>query len=289
MATYGEFVKRNAGYIASDVQEKIRRTRVLIAGCGMGSTVPEAMLRAGFFNLALADGDRVEVHNLNRQNYVFDDVGTPKVDALKKRLAAVSPLANITAHNGWIGRENAAALVADADLVFDTIDFLSLGAIVALHDECRRQRKPVISALSAGFGAAALYFPPDAACSFRDIFGLPAAGDVEGFSYVERFGGLMVRLADQLEPDVVQAMAGALKVMEDGTPCPAPHTSSGALCAAALGTAIAVRMLAGKPVAAAPRLILLNMSDILTGGIDLMEDVALPVDESVADPASRAA
>jgi molybdopterin/thiamine biosynthesis adenylyltransferase len=285
MATYSEFVKRNAGYIAPDVQEKIRRTRVLIAGCGMGSTVPEAMLRAGFLNLTLADGDRVEVHNLNRQNYVFDDVGTPKVEALQKRLAAISPLADITAHNAWIGRENVAALVENADLVFDTIDFISIGAIVALHDECRRQKKPVISALSAGFGAAALYFPPDATCSFRDIFGLPETGAVEGISYVERFGGLMGRLAGQLEEDVVRAMAGALKIMEDGTPCPAPHTSSGALCAAALGTAIAVRMLAGKPLTAAPRLILLNMSDILAGaGVDLM-----PESEPAAALGSRAA
>ncbi len=33
MGAYSEFVKRNAGYIPSDVQEKIRDTRVLIAGC----------------------------------------------------------------------------------------------------------------------------------------------------------------------------------------------------------------------------------------------------------------
>lgn len=270
MAEYADFVKRNRGYIAAEVQERIRRTRVLVAGCGMGSTIPEALLRAGFLDLTLADGDRVEVHNLNRQNFVFADVGRSKVEALQQRLTAINPLARVAACHGWIGPDNAAQLVAGADMVFDTIDFLSLEAIIALHDECRRQRKPVISAMSAGFGAAAIYFPPDSPVSFRELFGLPEYGPVGGYSYVEGFGALVSRLAEHLDPDVVQAMAAALTVMQDGTPCPAPHTSSGSTAVASLTTAAAVRILAGRPVTAAPNLMLLNMSDVLGGpGVDL--------------------
>lgn len=276
MPDYSDFVKRNRGYIAADVQERIRQTRVLVAGCGMGSTIPEALLRAGFLDLTLADGDRVEVHNLNRQNYVFADVGKPKVEALRQRLVSISPLAEITACHGWIDPDNAADVVARADLVFDTIDFLSLEAIVALHDECRRQRKPVISAMSAGFGAAALYFPPDAPVSFRELFGLPEFGPIGGYSYVEGFSALISRLGESLEADVVQAMASALTVMQDGTPCPAPHTSSGATAVASLCTAAAVRILARKPLTTAPNLMLLNMSDVLTGvGVDLRSAGAL--------------
>jgi hypothetical protein len=100
---------------------------------------------------------------------------------------------------------------------------------------------------------------------------------VDEFSYVERFGSLIARLADRLEPDVARAMAGALKIMEDGVPCPAPHTSSGALCAGALGAAMMVRWLAGRPMTSAPGLILLNMSDILSGsGMNLAEAANRP-------------
>ena len=50
-------------------------------------------------------------------------------------------------------------LVARADLVFDTIDFLDLPGLVALHDACHAQNKALITAVSAGFGAVGFYFP----------------------------------------------------------------------------------------------------------------------------------
>jgi molybdopterin-synthase adenylyltransferase len=260
MSAYDEFVQRNAGYVPGDVQQRLRSASILIAGCGIGSAIAESLVRAGCERLTLVDGDDVALHNLNRQDFVARDVGRRKVEALADRLRAINPEARIAVRDAWIGAENAGALAAEADVVVDTIDFLDLAGIVALHAAARAARKPVISAVSVGFGAAAVYFPPDSPCTFRQLFGLPAEGSVGGYSYTERFAVVIERLAEKLDPDVVQAMAKALTVMEDGRPCPAPHISVGATSVAALTTTIVVRLFAGRPVTAAPEMILVDMA-----------------------------
>lgn len=269
---YHDFTLRNRGYIAPDVQEKIRRTRVLVAGCGLGGSIAEALLRSGFQRLTLADHDTVAAHNLNRQDYVRADVGRLKVDALRGRLLAVYPEAEITAVPDRVGPSNATALARDADLVMDTIDFLSLPDLIALHDAARAARKPLLSCLSAGWGAVGLYFPPDGRCTARALFGLPATGTVDGASYTERFGGLMRALAAQLNPAIVGVMAEALKVMEDGTPCPASQVAAGGAAVAALAATLAVRVVAGRPVAPAPRLHLVDLDRLAETGTFTLGD-----------------
>lgn len=263
---------RNEGYVSKDLQEKIRTTRVLIAGCGIGSTIAEAAVRLGFESLTLADGDTVEVHNLNRQAYSQTDIGSLKVAALSTRLRGINPNVVISEHADWITPLNAAELIRGCDLIFDTIDFLDLAAITAIHDEANRQRKTVISAVSAGWGAAACYFPPtdSGGCSFRRLFGLPEAGSVENASYVVHFAHFIERIRTGLDPAVADAMAKALTVMEDGTPCPAPHVSAGSFAVASLAVTMAARILDGKKVTSTPYLIVANMGAICSeGGIDL--------------------
>jgi molybdopterin-synthase adenylyltransferase len=272
MVNYEELFLRNKGYISSEVQEKIRKTRLLIAGCGIGSTIAEAAARMGFGHMTLADGDTVEIHNLNRQAFSVSDVGKKKVAALSKRLRAINPGIVITEFPEWISPQNVASLVGGADFIFDTIDFLDLKTIVAVHDEANRQGKPVISAVSAGWGAAGVYVPPDPSkpCAFRHLFGLPSTGPVENKSYVQHFAKFMQRIGAHLDPSVAQAMAKALTIMEDGTPCPAPHVSAGSFSVASLCVTMAYRILAGEKIATAPHLILVNVGGICAeAGIDL--------------------
>jgi len=269
--SYETFTSRNAGYVSGDLQTQIRKTRLLVAGCGIGSTIAETCLRLGFQHLTLVDKDQVEAHNLNRQNFTAADIGTQKVDALAKRLLAINPSASIRAVNDWVTPENAATFVDDVDIVFDTIDFLSLEGIVALHDAALAQRKPIIAPLSAGGGTAAIYFPPGATCSFRTIFGLPASGPVAGISYVGQFMRLIDRMEAELSPDIVLALRKTLTRMDDGTPCPAPHVSVGSAAVGSLAATMAVRFLRGEAITPAPRMIFLNMDRYCTtSGIDML-------------------
>jgi tRNA A37 threonylcarbamoyladenosine dehydratase len=73
--TYDELVGRNLGFVTAAEQERIRTTPVFVCGVGgMGGACVQSLVRAGVGRLAIADVDRFEVSNLNRQ--VFATLST---------------------------------------------------------------------------------------------------------------------------------------------------------------------------------------------------------------------
>ncbi len=267
---YDALVLRNSGYVSNETQRSIRNCRLLIAGCGIGSTLAEAAARLGFERFIFADGDTVDNHNLNRQDYEATDVGFPKVAGLARRIRNINPQADIQQLNEPLTPHNVDDIVASSDIIFDTIDFLDLSGIVALHDACKRHEKPMITALSVGWGGACVYFPKETAWTFRRLFQLPETGSVDNVSYTEAFAHVIHKLADVIDPQVVQVVRQALTIMEDGKPCPASQVSPGAFAVASLAATMIVRILSGLPVTEAPRMVIADMPTVLTSaGIDL--------------------
>jgi molybdopterin/thiamine biosynthesis adenylyltransferase len=270
---YNAFFTRNSGYISPELQERIRKTKVLIAGCGMGSTIAESLVRIGVETIILADVDTVAEHNLNRQSYIYADIGTKKTEALKRHLIDINPHLLIKTYDDGITEDNVADILNQTDFIFDTIDFLSMTSIVALHDSAHLQKKPIISAVNTGFGAATLYFPKDndnEYSGFRKLFGLPMTGSVEKESYVTHFKSFIQKIHDEIDPLVAEVMAQAFTVMEDGKPCPASQVSAGSFANASLSTTLFCRILNGDPVSVSPHLLTVNMSLISTSeGVDL--------------------
>jgi molybdopterin/thiamine biosynthesis adenylyltransferase len=269
-SSYDELVLRNIGYISHKLQQDIRNSRLLIAGCGIGSTLAEAAVRLGFEKFIFVDGDTVDKHNLNRQDYEMADVGRPKTTGLARRINNINPHADIQLFNRPIAPDNAEEIVSDADIVFDTVDFLDLSGIVALHDATLRQGKPMITALAVGWGGACIYFPKGTQWTFRRLFQIPITGPVENASYVEHFAPIVRKLADYIDPQVIQVVGQALTIMQDGQPCPASQVSPGAYSVASLAATMIVRLLAGEPVTESPRMVIADMPTVITSaGIDL--------------------
>jgi threonine dehydrogenase-like Zn-dependent dehydrogenase len=270
---YPTFVTRNTGYVATDTQEKIRSSRLLIAGCGLGASTAIAAARMGFCSFVLVDGDIVDAHNLNRQFYDFDDIGTPKVQALKKQILRINPQAQIEAVHANLDHDNVLDLVEQADIVFDTIDFLDLGAILALHATAQARGKAVFTALSIGFGAGVLYFPPGSPASLpaiiaHDVDSAQGEGDA---SYAAVFGKIMARIGAHLDPQVVEQVAKALTIMEDGRPCPASQIAVGSFTVAALALSMMHDMLAGMAVPASPQMVVHSFRNHVTRLIDISQ------------------
>ena len=266
---YEILVVRNKDYIAQNIQDKIRNTRLLIAGCGMGSMFAEGALRLGCQHMILADGDIVSSHNLNRQNFTNDDVGHSKVKALQARLLSISPQADIQILDAFVTSDILEDLVGRVDVVFDTIDFLDLETIIQLHEECHRQGKPVISALNIGWGGGCLYFPPDTQYPMRRLLELPP-GSLKGRSYIESYKPLIARLEGHLRPDVMYAVKKTMDLMADGTPCPASQLVAGTHGVSSLAVTLLYRLLAGLPITPSPELLVVDMHTVLTGsGISL--------------------
>ena len=65
-------------------QDKLDAAHVAICGCGgLGSTIAVALTRIGVGHLHLIDFDRVDMTNLNRQQYFLKDLGQYKTEALR--------------------------------------------------------------------------------------------------------------------------------------------------------------------------------------------------------------
>lgn len=70
------------------------KDRIHIIGCGsVGSTVAENLTRLGLTRFALYDFDRVEARNLANQMFVMSDIKSAKVDAVKRLIVNINPLA----------------------------------------------------------------------------------------------------------------------------------------------------------------------------------------------------
>lgn len=270
---YDLLTLRNIEYISPEVQEKIRNTRLLIAGCGMGSYYATCAARMGFTRFILADGDTVSTHNLNRQSYNKEDIGINKATALARHIRAINPEADIEEIPEYLTETNLPGIVSRADFIFDTVDFLALSAIATLHDECELQKKPRITAFNVGFDGGVVYFPIGCPITFRQVFGLPNTGSVANLSYTESFGRVVARMAKHIDPGVIKAVSKALTVMEDGTPCPASQVAPGSFGTANLVGTMMYRILAGLPVTTAPDFIVGNAHTLLSSpGINLLED-----------------
>lgn len=92
-----ELFERNRGLIPEEVQKRIQDVSLLIVGCGLGSIIAELAVRTGFYRIELWDGDRVEIHNLNRQLFNVNDVGRNKAKVVAKRLIKINPEVHVKA------------------------------------------------------------------------------------------------------------------------------------------------------------------------------------------------
>lgn len=125
----------------------------IVGAGGIGSNVASALTRAGLGRLIIADFDSVELPNLNRQFYFRDQIGYPKVEALKHNLMLINPDAEIEIHNNLIDSENACSIFKDCDVLVEAVD--SEETKIALLESWLEglPGKPVFSCSGiAGFG-----------------------------------------------------------------------------------------------------------------------------------------
>jgi len=105
-------------------QQKLLGARVLIIGLGgLGSPVAMYLAASGIGHLVLADFDRVDLSNLQRQIvHTSESVGELKVESAKKTLLQLNPIINITTLSQTLTGELLSEQVALADVVVDATD-----------------------------------------------------------------------------------------------------------------------------------------------------------------------
>lgn len=146
---------RNRLYISEEEQKTIKNTSILLAGAGIGSVIAECLLRLGFETLTIIDGDDVELSNLNRQNYMENDISKSKVQAIKERLSSINSEAKITIHNCFLTPDNVDRYIEGHKIAINALDFTS--EVPLLFDSlCQKKNIPVLHPYNLGWGGLVL-------------------------------------------------------------------------------------------------------------------------------------
>jgi tRNA A37 threonylcarbamoyladenosine dehydratase len=131
--------------------DKLAVSKVAVFGIGgVGSFTVEGLVRAGVGKLVLVDDDCVCLTNLNRQlQATRKTVGQPKVVAMRERILAINPAAEVELLQRFYMPDCAAELVReDYDYIVDAIDTVT--AKIDLIVNAQRLKIPIISCMGAG-------------------------------------------------------------------------------------------------------------------------------------------
>ena len=137
--------------IGEQGQLALTHSKVLIIGVGgLGSPAALYLAAAGVGELHLADGDDIELSNLQRQ-IVFSefDVGESKVEAAERRLSELNSDIELVLHPEHVNENTLADLVADMDVVLDCTDNFKTRHLI--NCACQLAQVPLVSGAAIRF------------------------------------------------------------------------------------------------------------------------------------------
>jgi len=153
------------GEIGKEGQEKLKRSRVVIAGAGgLGSPIAIYLTAAGIGMIRMIDHDQVALSNLNRQIlHREEDIGRKKVDTARTKLRNLNSAVEIEAITETITEGNVSQLVDGCDVIVDAMDNLPTRYIL---NRCAIEKKlPFFHGAVYGFeGRVMTIIPGETAC-----------------------------------------------------------------------------------------------------------------------------
>ncbi len=112
--------------IGEEGQEKLKGAKIFLAGAGgLGSPLSIYLAAAGIGVIRIADHDRIELSNLNRQILHWDeDIGRKKVDSARDKLSKLNPSIKIEVINETITEDSVLEMIEGCDGIADAMDNL---------------------------------------------------------------------------------------------------------------------------------------------------------------------
>ncbi len=130
---------------------KIKKTKILLIGVGgVGGYTLEALVRSGFLDITIIDGDKVSLSNLNRQIIATSsNINKVKVEEAKIRAQSINNNINIKDINIFLNAENFSEYVnTKYDYIIDACDDINIKVKLIKH-AAEKQIK-IITCLSTG-------------------------------------------------------------------------------------------------------------------------------------------
>ena len=174
MLTVNELERYDRQIMIADIgeegQEKLKRTRVFIAGTGgLGSPAAIYLTAAGVGKICVVDHDRVELSNLNRQILHWDeDVGKKKAASATEKLKKLNHDLEIEAIEETITEANVFQLIANFDLIVDAMD--NLPTRYLLNKAAIEKNIPFFHGAVYGFEGRAMTIIPGKTACLRCVY-----------------------------------------------------------------------------------------------------------------------
>lgn len=154
-------------------QRKLKGARVLLVGAGgLGSPAALYLAAAGVGTLGIVEFDAVDLSNLQRQIlHGTSQVGRPKLDSARQRLADLNPAVQIEPFAERLGSGNAMEIVGRFDLVVDGSDNFPTRYLV--NDACALLGKPLVYGSILRFEGQVSVFDAARGPCYRCLFSEP--------------------------------------------------------------------------------------------------------------------
>lgn len=152
------FVLREIGVSG---QKKLLQSKVLVIGAGgLGSSAIMQLAAAGVGVLGIADYDRVDPSNLQRQTiHRVKDVGTEKVLSAKRAVEELNPDVTVQLHPERMTADNIQSVIEQYDFILDCTDRFETKFLI--NDACVLSKKPYSHAGAVRFEGQAMTYVPN--------------------------------------------------------------------------------------------------------------------------------
>lgn len=223
--------QRNLGWFRPEDQASLRKKRIAIPGVGgVGGHHLHNFLRLGFSRFNLADPDRFEIQNFNRQmGASCDTIGTPKLEVAASLARAINPECDLRLFDEGVQPGNMEAFLDDVDLVVDALDLFAMDIRIPLYELAHRKGIPVVTAGPFGMGTSVMAFNPKG-MSFGRYFDLDHPGLTVEAKIIRFLAGMTPKLMHRKylrHPDAVDLFGRRLPSLNIG--CMAASAALGAL------------------------------------------------------------
>lgn len=165
--------------VGSDGQKKLLSSKIIIIGAGgLGSPAAMYLAASGVGTIGIADADKVELSNLQRQIiHSSKDLGKAKVLSAKETIEAMNPDIKVNAYHTFVTSQNIFDLIKDYDFIIDCTDNFSSKFLI--NDACVIAEKPFSHAGIIQFKGQLMTYVPGKSPCYRCIFKNPPPKDTE--------------------------------------------------------------------------------------------------------------
>ncbi len=170
---YDEAFSRHRGLLTAAEQQKLANSRVAILGMGgVGGIHLVTLARLGIGAFHIADPDRFELANFNRQyGATRESLGRSKAAVMAGVAQSINPNVQLRLFPEPINAANVGAFLEGLDVVIDGVDFFAIEVRRLVFREAQRRGIWALTAGPLGFSAAWLVFSPTG-MSFDKYFDL---------------------------------------------------------------------------------------------------------------------